>query len=225
MVADVQAWLDAPGANHGWLLKGNETSRSSHRFDSRTSATAAHRPTLTIDYSAAAAVPTISISDVTLAEGNAGTATATLNVALSAASSQTVTVNYATANGTAIAGADYQAAGGTLTFSPGQTVKSISVPVSGETLVELNETFSVNLSGAQNATILDSQGVATITNDDSASLSINDVTLAEGNAGTTSFTFTVTLSAAVDAPATVSFATADGTATTAGETTRPPPAR
>ena len=86
---------------------------------------------------------------------------------LSAASTQTVTVNYATANGTAIAGADYQAASGTLTFSPGQTLKSVTVPVSGDTLVELNETFSVNLSGAQNATILDSQGVATITNDDS----------------------------------------------------------
>ena len=59
------------------------------------------------------------------------------------------------------------------------------MPVSGDALVELNETFLVNLSGAQNANLLDSQGVGTITNDDAASLVITDVTLAEGNAGTT----------------------------------------
>ncbi len=60
-------------------------------------------------------------------------------------------------------------------------------------MVELNETFSVNLSGAQNANVADSQGVGTISNDDSASLAINDVTLTEGNSGTTNLTFTATL--------------------------------
>jgi hypothetical protein len=161
------------------------------------------------------AVPGISIGDATLAEGNTGTVNAQFDVTLSAASSQTITVSYATSDGTAIGGADYQASSGTLTFSPGQTVKSIIVPVTGESLVELNETFSVNLSGATNATIADAAGAGTITNDDSATLAINDVTLAEGNTGTTSFTFTATLSAAVDVPVSVSFATANGTATTA----------
>jgi len=212
MVADVQAWLDDPAANHGWILLGNETSRSSHRFDSRTSSNAAHRPTLTIDYTVAAPTPDIAISDVTIAEGNSGTTSAIFDVTLSAASSQSVTVNYATTNGTAIAGADYQTTSGTLTFSPGQTAKTISVPVIGESLVELNETFSVNLSGTQNANLADSQGIGTINNDDSASLSINDVTLAEGNGGTTPFSFTVTLNAAVDAPVSVGYSTANGTA-------------
>ena len=161
-----------------------------------------------------AALPTLSISDVTLAEGNTGVVNAQFDVTLSTASTATVTVNFATADGTAVAGGDYQATSGILTFAPGQTLKTVIVPVSGDALVELTETLLVNLSGVQNANLLDSQGVGTITNDDAASLVITDVTLAEGNAGTTNFTFTVTLGAAVDAPLTVGFSTADGTATT-----------
>ncbi|MCH5375206.1 MAG: DNRLRE domain-containing protein, partial [Planctomycetes bacterium] len=162
-----------------------------------------------------AAAPLLSIGDATLAEGDAGTTVATFDVTLSSASTQTVTVDYGTADGTAVAGADYQTSGGTLAFAPGQTVQSITVPVSGDALVELDETFSVNLSGAQNATIQDPQGLGTITNDDLASLSIDNVTLAEGDAGTTRFDFTVTLDSAVDAPLSVRYATADGSATTA----------
>jgi len=71
MVADVQAWLDNPSTAYGWLLKGNESSRSSHVFASREATNATQRPTLTIDYTPPAA-STISISDVTLAEGTAG---------------------------------------------------------------------------------------------------------------------------------------------------------
>jgi len=67
-------------------------------------------------------------------------------VTLSAASASTVTVNYATANGTATAGSDYQTSSGTVTFTPGQTAQTVLVPVNGDTTVELNETFVVNLS-------------------------------------------------------------------------------
>jgi hypothetical protein len=162
------------------------------------------------------AAPTISINDVTVTEGNAGTTPAIFTVALSGASGQTVTVNYATADGTATAGGDYVAATGTVTFLPGETSKDITVQVNGDATDEPNETFFVNLSGAVNATISDAQGQGTIVDDDEApTLSINDVTVTEGNAGTVNAVFTVTLSAASGKTVTVDFNTADGSATTA----------
>jgi len=86
------------------------------------------------------------------------------------------------------------------------------VLVNGDRLGELNETFNVNLSGATNATIADSQGVGTIA-DDEPRISIGDVSRSEGGRGqTTLFTFTVTLSAAYDQPVTMSFRTVNGTA-------------
>src|SRR6185312_8976907 len=84
------------------------------------------------------------------------------------ASGQTVTVQYATANDTASSASDYQSASGTLTFNPGETTKPVTVTVNGDTQVEANETFFVNLSNAVNATLSDGQGVGTITNDDLA---------------------------------------------------------
>jgi len=158
--------------------------------------------------------PTIAINDVSLTEGNAGTTVATFTVSLSNASSQTITVNYTTADNSATAGSDYVAASGTLTFTPGQLTQSIAVTVNGETMFEPNETFNVNLSGATNATIADNQGVGTITNDDSQpTISINDVSQDEGNAGTTSAVFTVSLSNPSNQTITVSYATANSTAT------------
>jgi hypothetical protein len=111
-------------------------------------------------------LPSLSINDVTVVEGNTGTVNAVFTVTLSAASGQTVSVNYATADGTATQPADYTNTSGTLTFTPGATTQTITVPVIGETVPEANETFFVNLSGAVNATIADNQGVGTITNDD-----------------------------------------------------------
>ncbi len=110
--------------------------------------------------------PTVSIADATVTEGNAGSVNAVFTVSLSAASTQTVTVQYATANGTATAGSDYTPASGTVTFAPGELSKAVSVAVLGDTAVEPTETFVVNLSNATNATIGDGQGVGTITNDD-----------------------------------------------------------
>ncbi|NCR78384.1 MAG: hypothetical protein GPI92_24060, partial [Microcystis aeruginosa K13-06] len=122
-------------------------------------------------------------------------------------------------NGTATAGTDYTALPTTtLTFNPGETSKTITVPVNGDNQVELNETFLLNLSNLQangsNVTLADNQGQGTINNDDSASIAISDVTITEGNSGTTNAVFTVTLSNAVDTAVTVNYATADGTATT-----------
>ena len=89
----------------------------------------------------------------------------------------------------------------------------MQVSVIGDKVVELNETLFVNLSSAQNATLLDAQGQGTITNDDAAHLTINDVAVAEGNAGTTSMTFTVTLDSGVDTPLSVNYSTQNGNAT------------
>lgn len=113
-------------------------------------------------------LPTISINDVTQNEGNSGTTNFTFTVSLSAGSGQTVTVSYSTADGTATAPSDYTAIGATtLTFNPGETSKQLSVSVNGDTAIESDETFVVNLSNPVNATISDSQGVGTLTNDDS----------------------------------------------------------
>jgi glucose/arabinose dehydrogenase len=160
--------------------------------------------------------PTIAINDVSVTEGNAGTSAAGFTASLSNPSSQTITVNYTTAGGSATAGSDYVTSSGMLTFTPGQLTQPISVTVNGDTSFEANETFNVDLSGATNATIADSQGVGTINNDDAQpTISINDVSVSEGNAGTTNAAFTVTLSAASSQTTTVNYATADGTATTA----------
>ena len=158
--------------------------------------------------------PTLAVNDVAVIEGNAGTANAVFTVSLSDVSTETTTVNYATADGTATAGSDYTAASGTLTFAPGETSKTITVLVNGDRLGEPNETFFVNLSGATNAAIADGQGVGTIV-DDEPRISISDVTKTEGKKDqTTLFTFTVTLSAAYDQAVTMSFGTVNGTATT-----------
>ncbi|MCZ8222405.1 MAG: lectin-like protein [Microcystis sp. LE19-84.1B] len=164
---------------------------------------------------------TISINDVTVTEGNSGTTNAVFTVTLSNPVDTAITLNYATADGTATtADNDYTAITTTpLTFNPGETSKTITVAVNGDTKVETNENFFVNLSNLQangrNVTLTDNQGQGTINNDDSASIAITDVTITEGNSGTTNAVFTVTLSNQVDTAVTVNYATANGTATTA----------
>jgi uncharacterized protein with beta-barrel porin domain len=128
------------------------------------------------------AAPSLSINDVWVTEGNAGTATATLTVTLPAASGQTVTVNYATADGTAIAPTDYVSASGTLTFTPGATTRTIVVTVNGDTTPEADETFVVNLSAPVNATLADAQGTVTVLNDDQP-VSVGPVTLPSPGVG------------------------------------------
>ncbi|WP_312772289.1 putative Ig domain-containing protein [Pseudoxanthomonas mexicana] len=137
-------------------------------------------------------LPSLSIDDVSVVEGNAGTVNAVFTVTLSAASGQTATVLYATADGTATQPADYTSTSGSLTFTPGQTTRTLTVPVIGETVPEANETFFVNLSGAANATISDNQGVGTITNDD-VPVTVGPGTLPNG-AVATAYSQTITAS-------------------------------
>ncbi len=158
--------------------------------------------------------PTLSISNApAVTEGNSGTVTATFTVTLSSASSKTVTVDFATANGTAVAPGDYSARTGTLTFAPDQTSKTITVSVRGDLLDETTETFTVILSNAVNATLLDSAGTGTILDDDGPTIIINNPdSIVEGDSGTVNAVFTVRLSAASLQTVTVQFATVDFTA-------------
>ena len=156
--------------------------------------------------------PSLSISNVNVAEGNSGTRNANFTISLSAASSKTVTVQYATATSgsfAATAGTDYVVVPlTTLTFTPGQTTKTVTVLVKGDTLDEMDERFVVNLSSPGNATLTDSEGFGTIFDDDAApSLRISDATVIEGNSGTKPATFTVSLSAASGKTVTVQYAT------------------
>jgi uncharacterized repeat protein (TIGR01451 family) len=166
---------------------------------------------------AVSVLPSLSIGDASIIEGNSGTTGIDFTVTLSEASSQTVTVNFATANGSALAPTDYVANSGTLTFSPGETIRRITVSVNGDTTIEQDEAFFVTLSNATNADIANPQAQGTIINDDApnniSSLSVNDVSVTEGNSGTTPANFIVTLSPATTQTVTVSVATANETAT------------
>jgi serralysin len=110
--------------------------------------------------------PAISINNLSVNEGRRNYTNFNFSVRLDRTSSQAVTVNFATANGTAIAGSDYLSTGGTLTFNPGEISKTITVRVVGDITPEPNETFFVNLSNASNATISRTQAIGTILNDD-----------------------------------------------------------
>src|SRR5204863_7124230 len=125
-----------------------------------------------------------------------------------------VTFDIATADGTAVAPGDYTAKSLTAqTIPAGSSTYSFTVLVNGDTTPETNETFFVNVTNVTGATVTDGQGQGTIVNDDAApNLTINDVSLNEGNAGTTTFTFTVSLSAPAPAGGvTFDIATASGT--------------
>jgi len=110
--------------------------------------------------------PTLTISDVTTSDESA--ANAEVTVTLSPASGLSATVDYATSNGTATAGSDYTSTSGTLTFTAGQTSKTINVPILADSADENNETITLTLSNAVRATISDSTSTITITDDDSA---------------------------------------------------------
>ncbi|HEV7239113.1 MAG TPA: ExeM/NucH family extracellular endonuclease [Thermoanaerobaculia bacterium] len=170
------------------------------------------------------ALPQLSISDVSQAETNAGTTTFTFAVTLNApAGPGGVTFDIATADGTAeddnpaiTEDNDYVAQSLTGQNIPmGSTGPfNFNVTVNGDVIPEANETFFVNVTNVTGATVADGQGQGTIQNDDvaCANLSINDVTQAETNAGTTTFAFTVSLSQAGCGTVTFDIATADGTA-------------
>ncbi|MCG3200065.1 MAG: hypothetical protein GHCLOJNM_04594 [bacterium] len=157
------ASIGAGGANVSFTPAAGFTGTTSFTYTASDGRGGSDTATVTVTVTA---LPTLSIGDVTITEGNAGQSAAVFAVTLSAASGQTVTVGYATANGTALAGSDYVAASGTLTFTPGTLSQNVTVQVLGDTVDEEDETFFVNLSAPVNATIAKAQGIGTIVDDD-----------------------------------------------------------
>ena len=162
-------------------------------------------------------LPSLSIADLRVDEGNASHDLA-VSVTLSAASDKPVTVNYASADGTALAGQDYAAVGGTLSFAAGETSKTIVIPIVGDSAVEPDESFQIALSGPVNAVLDGTHGTATVTlvNDDdtvpSPEISMANAVVTEGEEGTVHALVTVTLSEPGSVPVTVNYSSSDGTA-------------
>jgi|694.fasta_scaffold16546_2 RHS repeat-associated protein len=162
-------------------------------------------------------LPNLSISDLTVTEGDTGTQDANFTVRLSQASSQTVTAQFTTEDDTAKSSEDYEAQTGIVSFAPGEVEKTISVKVSGDRLKESTESFKVNLANANNALITQGVGIGTILDNDNLtpllpSLSIGDVTVTEGDEGTQKTNFAVRLSQASEQTVTAEFVTEDDTA-------------
>ena len=178
-----------------------------------TLATAAGTGTVTDDDDA----PTVSIDSPSVTEGTGATGgTLRFLVSLSAASGKQVTVDYADAgSGTATSGTDYTAlTAGTLTFAAGTTTRTLDVTVTGDATDEADETVAVTLSGPVNATLGLAAGTGTVSDDDEApTLSIDAPSMTEGDSGTATLTFTVTLNAASGRQVSVAYAHTGGTAT------------
>ena len=168
---------------------------------------------------------TLSIANTSALEGNSGTQSMPFTLTLSNPVDSAVTVVFATADDPtmgaiqATAGTDYSSVSNTVvTFNPGDVSKTINVSINGDTTVELNQTFQAFLSnlnnGGRSVTLSGSTAIGTITNDDSATLSITGNSVAEGNSGSSTNLnlFTINLSQPADVPVTVHVSTADDTA-------------
>ena len=156
--------------------------------------------------------PTLSINNVTVTAPLTGTVGEDFTVTLSAASAQTVTVQYATSNGTATAPTDYTAASGTLTIAAGRPTGAIDISVKGDTLNNPPETYNVILSNPTNATIATGTGIGTI-DDPPPTLQLSGTTVTAPLTGTTTANFTVLLGTVSNQAVSVNYATSDGTAT------------
>lgn len=166
------------------------------------------KPYLTIDY------PSVT-------EGDSGTTNLTFTVTPNFVYDAAISVNYATQDLTAVQPGDYANTSGTLNMPVGAASGSIDIPIVGDSIVEMDETFKVVLSSALNATILGSMGKGLILNDDMSlpGLSVNSVSVTEGNAGTVNASFTVTQSFATGRNTTFRFATVSGSGKCPGDFT------
>lgn len=168
-------------------------------------------------------LPNLLIEDVSLPEGNLDPATGQptvtnfeFPVTLSDATSKTVTVNYTLEDRNATLAEDYNAAAsGTVTFAPKQVNQTIVVPVLGDIVPEVDETFVVKLSDPVNGKFKnrnDKRATGTIINDELPQISIGNASIDEGNSGTKILVFPVTMNRASDTKVTLKYVTADGTA-------------
>ena len=157
------------------------------------------------------------VGDIVVTEGDTATTDALFTVIASAAPATAVTIEYATADGSAASPEDFTATSGTATIAAGSTSADIIVSVNGDTLVEADETFVLTLSNpGGDATLGRAAATATITNDDVAPpsvLTLSNVSVDERDSGTVSLILIVTLDVAASADVTFDYATTDGSAT------------
>jgi glucose/arabinose dehydrogenase/ribosomal protein L35AE/L33A len=223
--AVVQNWINNPSSNHGIILV-NESTGAVVRVNASEQTNATLRPKLGVTYTVGTPTPqpgSLHLSGATY-NVNENQGTATITVARAGGSEGSVTVNYATSNGTATAGSDYTTATGTLTFAAGEISKSFTIPIINDTLVEGNETITITLSSAGGGATLGSPATATLTivSDDVAtqpgSLQFGSATYAVNETGGTA-TITVTRSGGSDGAVSVNYATSNGTATAGSDYT------
>lgn len=159
----------------------------------------------------------LSINDASDNEGDGGNINYIFTISIDNPSDTDITVDYATSDDSAsTADNDYiNVATTQATIAAGSFSTQLAVQVSGDSTVEGNESFFVNLSNPSGAGFLDNQGIGTIINDDQAQLSIDDVSHSEGDSGNTSYTFTISIDNPSDTDITVDYATSDDSATTA----------
>jgi glucose/arabinose dehydrogenase len=157
--------------------------------------------------------PGFAVSDISVAEGDAGGVEAVFTVSLSAPSGKEVSVDFETVGASAEAGSDFAPVAGKLTFAPGTTERTVAVSVAGDVLHEPDETFVLSLANPDGGTLADGEGVGTILDDDAPpTLSLGDASAAEGDFGLTPMVFAVTLSAPSGQEVAASYATARGSA-------------
>lgn len=209
---------DQPGYQYNDVVTLPATADPGWTFDSWSGDLVSTTNPMTITMTAnktvtATFIPTVDFSSATYNVGE-GAGSAVITVTLSAASGLTATVDYATSDGTAVAGDDHTAISGTLTFTPGVTSQTFAIAISDDTSDEDSETVTLDLSNASNANIggNDSATLTIVDGDNPPTISISDVTVTEGDTGITNAVFTVSLSAARAKAISVEYATADGTA-------------
>jgi len=142
--------------------------------------------------------------------------TLSVTVVRTGGSMGSMSVDYSTANGTAIAGQDYTSTSGTLTFNGGETIKTIQIPITNDSTTETDETFTVSLRNDSNLEVLGAPITLVVTLQDRNTtpvIFINSVAVQEGNTGTTTDAlFIINLSAATGRAVSVNFATVNQTA-------------
>jgi hypothetical protein len=147
----------------------------------------------------------MSVGDASRGEGSA--AGVVFTISLSGPATGTVTASYQTLDGTALATTDYGAVSGTVTFAPGVISRTVKVTTVADVIDEDDETFSLVLAAPVGATIEDGVGIGTIVDNDTAGLSVQDLSVTEGHAGAVAATFTVSLSTPSAHDVSVSYAT------------------
>jgi predicted extracellular nuclease len=158
--------------------------------------------------------PTLSLSDASVSEGDFGLRSAVFTASLTGPLAAPVTFEVTTDTGTAIPDVDYVSRSGfTQTIPAGQTSVNVPININGDTDVEGNETFVVNLGNVTGVPLVDGQGIGTIVNDDKATLSVGNVSVTEGDSGVRTATFELNLSRAIPTQVTFDVATANGSAT------------